>query len=81
MAFSEENGEVEEHSKAIKSKVFEKIFLDLQQDEVELANTEFKMLFYLLLEQFQTQGFLQMDQLMPSFIIQIKCIGELYFDG
>lgn len=66
LAFSEENGEVEEHSKAIKSKVFEKIFLDLQQDEVELANTEFKMLFYLLLEQFQTQGFLQMDQLIPS---------------
>ncbi len=66
LAFSEENGEVEEHVNEIKTKVFEKIFLDLQQDEIELANSEFKTLFYLLLEQFQTRGELQLEKLIPS---------------
>ena len=40
--------------------------MDLQQDEIELANSEFKTLFYLLLEQFQTRGELQLEKLMPS---------------
>ena len=66
LQFSEEDGEIEEEVTQVKARVFEKIFLDLQQDEVELANEDFRTLFVLLLEQFQTQGVLSMDKLMPT---------------
>mgnify|MGYP003687716875 FL=1 len=54
--------------------MYEKIFLDLQQDEVELANQDFKALFYILLEQFQTQGELKMDKLMPSLSPELSSL-------
>lgn len=65
LQFSEDTNEIEEEIREVSVKVFEKIFLDLQQDEVELANADFKALFYILLEQFQTQGELVVDELMP----------------
>lgn len=40
-----EDGEIELKPEINKSKVFEKIYLDLQDDEVEFANTEFRELF------------------------------------
>ena len=55
LEFSEEENEVEEKTHEVKAKVFEKIFLDLQQDEIELANPNFKALYHVLLEQFQNQ--------------------------
>ncbi len=66
LQFSEERNEVEEEINQVQAKVYEKIFLDLQQDEVELANEDFRTLFYVLLEQFQTKGTLSMDKLMPT---------------
>ena len=65
LQFSEDTNEIEEEITEVSAKVFEKIFLDLQQDEVELANADFKALFYILLEQFQTKGELVVDELMP----------------
>ena len=46
--------------------MFEKIFLDLQQDEVELANANFKTLFYLLIQHFQVEGQIAIDKLIPT---------------
>jgi DNA primase len=74
LQFSKESQEVEEEITAVKAKVYEKIFLDLQQDEVELANQDFKALFYILLEQFQTQGELKMDKLMPSLSPELSSL-------
>ncbi len=64
--FSEETEEVEEEITEVKARVFEKIFLDLQQDEVELAHPDFKSLYYVLLEQFQHAGGLEMEALSPK---------------
>ena len=46
--FSEVDDEIIEN-KYVKSKVYEKIFLDLQQDEIEFANKEFRDLFDILM--------------------------------
>ena len=66
LQFSEETNEVEEQINEVKAKVFEKIFLELQQDEIELANPDFKALFYVLMEQFQTKEVLSLEKLMPT---------------
>ena len=50
---SSDKGELIEDIKKITLKVYEKIFLDLQQDEVELTNTTFKKIFNKLLESYQ----------------------------
>ena len=64
---TDEQGELVEESKIIRSKVYEKIFLDLQQDEVELSNDTFRSLFYQLIEIYQTDdGNLNLDKIMKS---------------
>ena len=50
---SSEKGEIIEDIKKISLKVYEKIFLDLQQDEVELTNETFKKIFNKLIESYQ----------------------------
>ena len=45
IASEDDNGEIKEESKNIKSKVFEKIFLDLQQDEIEFAHPPFQKIY------------------------------------
>ena len=65
LSFSEDEDILEEITE-VKAKVFEKIFLDLQQDEVELANANFKTLFYLLIQHFQVEGQIAIDKLMPT---------------
>ena len=50
---SSEKGELIEDIKKISLKVYEKIFLDLQQDEVELTNDTFREIFNKLLESYQ----------------------------
>ena len=65
LSFSEDENILEEITE-VKAKVFEKIFLDLQQDEVELANANFKTLFYLLIQHFQVEGQIAIDKLIPT---------------
>ena len=74
LQFSEESSEVEEEMTEVQAKVYEKIFLDLQQDEIELANEDFRALFFLLLEQFQTQGTLSIDKLMPALTPELSSL-------
>ena len=74
LQFSEKSSEVEEEMTEVKAKVHEKIFLDLQQDEIELANEDFRALFFLLLEQFQTQGILLIDKLTPTLTPELSSL-------
>ena len=74
LKFSEESSEVEEEMTEVQAKVYEKIFLDLQQDEIELANEDFRALFFLLLEQFQTQGILLIDKLTPTLTPELSSL-------
>ena len=55
-----------EISQQISAKVFEKIFLDLQQDEVEFADPRFKSLFYTLIQSYQKDGVVHLDRLLQS---------------
>ena len=61
------DGELLEESKIINVKVYEKIFLDLQEDEVELSNDSFRGLFYQLIESYQRDGgSINLEKLMQS---------------
>ena len=51
-----ENGDIKEEKKNIKSKVFEKIFLDLQQDEIEFAHPPFQKIYKKLIELYNNQN-------------------------
>ena len=51
----DEEGNITEEPKIVHSKVHEKIFLDLQQDEVELIQPEFQILYKQLIEHFQLE--------------------------
>ena len=73
LSFSEEE-DIQEEIKEVKAKVFEKIFLDLQQDEVELANPNFKSLFYLLIQHFQVEGQIAMDKLIPTLDAELSSL-------
>lgn len=53
---SDEEGNLIEESKTVQSKVYEKVFLDLQQDEVEMIQPEFQTLYTQLMDTFQRNG-------------------------
>ena len=53
---SNESGEITESFEIIKSKVYEKIFLDLQEDEIELADPVFRKLFSKLISAYQMKA-------------------------
>ena len=52
-----EEGDVVYKNVKIECLVFEKIFLDLQSDEIEFANSEFKELYRLIIKNFQSSNF------------------------
>ena len=66
LIFSEENNEITEKNKYVNSKVYEKIFLDLQQDEIEFANKEFRDLFDILITEYQINGFISIEKIVPT---------------
>ena len=57
----DENGKLIETKKDIKSKVFEKIYLDLQQDEIEFTHSPFKSIYNKLIDSFHNQESLSID--------------------
>ena len=82
---SDENGNLKEESKTIHSKVYEKIFLDLQQDEVEFIQPEFRSLYDQLIQTYQLEGQLKLDKLsqqeeprLGKIITDILLIDELH---
>lgn len=64
---SDESGELIEDTRTISARVYEKVFLDLQQDEIELTNATFKNLFYKLIESYQVEeGQLNLEKIMQT---------------
>ena len=62
-----DEGELIEETQQISAKVYEKIFLDLQQDEIELSHETFKKIFYKLIEFYQSeQGDLNIEKIMQT---------------
>ena len=74
-----EQGELIEETQKISVKVYEKIFLDLQQDEIELTHETFKKIFYKLIEFYQSdQGDLNLEKIMQTDdLIQNEIITDL----
>ena len=63
---SDEEGNLVEESKTIQTKVYEKIFLDLQQDEVEFIQPEFRSLYDQLIQTYQLEGELKIDKVLQQ---------------
>ena len=73
-----ENGQIIEETKIVKSKVYEKIFLDLQQDEVELINPLYQELYNILIGFYQTQGKVIVDKLIRNIKPELsKIVSDL----
>ncbi len=62
----DENDEVVMEPTIVESLVYEKIFLDLQQDEVEFTNESFKILYKAIINEFQKKGKLIIDVFLNS---------------
>ncbi|WP_209405712.1 DNA primase [Pseudozobellia sp. WGM2] len=80
-----EEGDLILEPESIKSKVYEKIFLDLQDDEIELANEHFRSIYYKLIEalnqteDFKLSSFLSgLDQTMVAEVSSIMMEEEKY---
>ena len=77
-----ENGEIKEHNKSIKSKVFEKIFLDLQQDEIEFAHPPFQSIYKKLIEIYNSQNEFSYDKFINELDSDLSKVASdiLIFD-
>ncbi|NVO58709.1 DNA primase, partial [Rhodobacteraceae bacterium B1Z28] len=80
-----ESGELELEPVIQQAKVFEKIFLDLQDDEMEFSNSQFKMLYYTIIDrlnqeaEFDLKSFVNsVDQDMANEITTILMEDERY---
>jgi len=71
---SNEEGELTESFEKIKSKVFEKIFLDLQEDEIELADPIFRKLFSQLISAYQMKADSAITKLVFSENIELNSV-------
>ena len=56
-----EKGEIAFKPETVKSKVFEKVYLDLQDDEIEFANEDFRVLYYEIINKLNTDQGFQID--------------------
>lgn len=80
-----EKGDLELEPESLEAKVYEKIYLDLQDDEIELANEQFRNIYYRLMEDlngkeiFSITGFMaNLDQELASEISSILMEEEKY---
>ncbi len=79
ISITNDDGELIEETQKMSAKVYEKIFLDLQQDEIELSHETFKKIFYKLIEFYQSnQGDLNLEKIMQTDdLIQNEIITDL----
>ena len=80
-----EKGDLELEPESLEAKVYEKIYLDLQDDEIELANEQFRNIYYRLMEDlngneiFSITNFMaNLDQELASEISSILMEEEKY---
>jgi len=77
---SVDSGKIKEESKIVKNKVYEKIFLDLQQDEIELINPLYKELYNILIEFYQTKGEIIIEKLIRNLKPELsQIVSDLLF--
>jgi len=75
-------GELSYKSEIIKSKVFEKIYLDLQEDETEFANESFKEMYQLIIEEFNTHQNFKAERLIRKLPPEkAELITHILFDS
>ena len=79
ISITNDDGELIEETQKTSARVYEKIFLDLQQDEIELSHETFKKIFYKLIEFYQSdQGDLNLEKIMQTDdLIQNEIITDL----
>lgn len=80
-----EEGVLVMEPESVESTVFKKIFLDLQEDEIEFTNSQFRDIYYLLIaalnqaEEFAIQGFMMgLEQEMANNISSLLMEEEKY---
>jgi len=77
----DEEGNITEEPKIVHSKVHEKIFLDLQQDEVELIQPEFQILYKQLIEHFQSERDVKPEQIIQQENPDLgKILSDILFE-
>ncbi|WP_067032465.1 DNA primase [Allomuricauda sp. CP2A] len=80
-----EEGELVLEPEVVEAKVYEKVFLDLQEDEIELTNEQFRIIYYKLIENLnENEAFtvntfmMELDQEMVPEISSILMEEEQY---
>jgi len=68
----DKNGEILMEPSTVESLVYEKIFLDLQEDEVEFTNESFKILYKKILSKLQKNGELVLDVFLNSLDAELS---------
>lgn len=66
----ESTGQLKMKPTTIQARVFEKIYLDLQQDEIELATPQFGKTYQMLLEAFQADTNIQIETLLTQLDVE-----------
>ena len=66
LIFSDSEGNLVEESKIVKSKVYEKVFLDLQQDEIEMIKPEYQTLYTQIIESYQREGKIRTEKIIQQ---------------
>ncbi len=59
-------GNLVEESKIVKSKVYEKVFLDLQHDEIEMIKPEYQTLYTQIIESYQREGKIRTEKIIQQ---------------
>ena len=77
-----EKGEITYSSEIVNSKVFEKIYLDLQEDETEFANEDFKDLYNHIIDDFNKNQDFKIDRLISKLPQQkAELVTHILFDS
>ncbi len=77
-----DEGEISHTSEIVKSKVFEKIYLDLQEDETEFANEDFKEMYRLIIEDFNANQNFKVERLIRKLTPEnAELITHILFDS
>ena len=66
LIFSDSDGNLVEESKVVQSKVYEKVFLDLQQDEIEMIQPEYQSLYTQIIDSYQREGKIRTEKIVQQ---------------
>ncbi|MEL4307969.1 DNA primase [Joostella sp. CR20] len=70
----DENDNMVQKEVELEMKVYEKIFLDLQADEIEFANTDFHAIYNIIIEMYNIEGILKMDAFLQKLSFEQNAI-------